>query len=151
MSDIVIVYKKENEDLHHEKSVLQEALLSLTEKVQVYQTQADSLKKILYRQVAGDENSLPEDNSTGASSENEKTLVELMKCLQEEKEDSQHQLDSALEQNAKLTADLEDAYAKLHQLDSFCDQVIFFYISFGFINYTFMCINSIVIHQRVKI
>ncbi|OWA50518.1 Cytospin-B [Hypsibius exemplaris] len=121
MSDIVIVYKKENEDLTHEKAVLQEALLSMTEKVQVYQTQADSLKKMLYRQVAGDENSMPEDGT--GSSENEKTLVELMKSLQEEKEDSQHQLDSALGHNNKLSADLENVQNKWQHLNSFCDQL----------------------------
>ncbi|GAV03448.1 hypothetical protein RvY_13870-2 [Ramazzottius varieornatus] len=112
MSDLVVAYKKENDVLTQEKELL-------AEKVHVYQTQADSLKKIIYRQSAGDENSSPEEGS----SQKEKTLVDLMKGLQEEKEELQSHLDGALEINSKLTAALEDTQNKLHNLDQWCDQV----------------------------
>lgn len=117
MSDLVVAYKKENDVLTQEKEML-------AEKVHVYQTQAESLKKIIYRQSAGDENSSPEEGSgSSSSSEKEKTLVDLMKGLQEEKEELQSHLDGALEINSKLTAALEDTQNKLHNLDQWCDQV----------------------------
>lgn len=59
MGDVVTDYKKENEQLSQEKTLLLETLCALTEKVHVYQTQGDLLKKMLYRQAQGDENSVP--------------------------------------------------------------------------------------------
>ena len=112
MSDLVVAYKKDNDELSHEKAML-------VEKVHVYQTQAESLKKIIYRQSAGDENASPEEET----SEKEKTLVDLLKGLQEEKEDLQSHLDATVEMNSTLTVALEDTQHKLQHLDQWCDQV----------------------------
>ncbi|XP_055328423.1 cytospin-A-like [Paramacrobiotus metropolitanus] len=121
MGDLAAAYKKENEDLAQEKNMLQDALCTMTEKVHVYQSQAESLKKLLYRQAVGDENCSP-DGMEGVN-EKEKTLVELIKSIQEEKEEMHHQVESALEQNNKFAQEVEDAHSKIQTLDNYCDQV----------------------------
>lgn len=77
------------------------------------------MKKMLYRQ-ANDENS-PEGME--AVTEAEKTLVDLMKNLHNEKEELHEQLESALEQNSKLLRDLDETQSKLQNLDNWCDDV----------------------------
>lgn len=115
MGDLVTVYKQENEALIKDKSMLQEALCSMTEKVHVYQTQAEALKKMLYRQAGSEEMS--------SENESEKTLLDLMRTVQDERDELQSQLETAMEQNGKYAQNVEDAQVKLQNLDHWCDQV----------------------------